>query len=396
MRLNTKPELSPKWWSAEKPAEIKGTELEKALQNAERALSDEKKKGDAASIEGCLSALEIVGKAVEKTINKECDPKKHKDAISVLKKFDDIIKAETKRLAEVQSKLSDENSEDEETNENKLFDKDYVCKMMQLMRSTGRELNFCFGLNTKTPADSQLLLCRKSKPEKLLRALKKTGEFNNRLLTYGTALPDSEDGQTLEFRLADSASEPPQILKLGREFLRSDKNLRFRKLKLVFPGGQTVEDMEADDENTDTAAGQSSNAQAQDDLNQELTTAKKLVTAWEETLKKVSDQIEKLREALQAQADPTLQNLSKGLGDVMNQFPDLDLSRLVDAAQANDRDAYNQTASQSAKEIRDVHELLAKGPLLSTIDQNPFVKTNVHTWVKAVLQRISDVLATAA
>ena len=396
MRLNSKPELSPKWWSSEKPAEIKGTELEKALQNAERALSDEKKKGDASSIEACLTALESVGKAVEKTIGKECDQKKHKDAISVLKKFDDIIKTETKRLAEVQSKLANEDSDDEEANESKLFDKDYICKMMQLMRSTGRELNFCFGLNTKTPSESQLLLCRKSKPEKLLRVLKKTGEFNNRLLTYGTALPDSEDGQTLVFRLADSASEPPQIIKLGREFLRSDKNLRFRKLKLVFPGGQTVEDLEADNEIPETAAGQSNNAQAQDDLTQELTTAKKLVTAWEETLNKVSDQIEKLREALQVHDDPNLQNLSEGLGNVMNQFPDLDLSRLVDAAQANDRAAYNQTAAQSAKEIREVHELLANGPLLSTIDQNPFVKTNVHTWVKAVLQRISDVLATAA
>ena len=35
----------------------------------------------------------------------------------------------------------------------------------------------------------------------------------------------------------------------------------------------------------------------------------------------------------------------------MDQFPDLDLSQLVDAANSGDRGAYQQTLTQSAKEI---------------------------------------------
>jgi hypothetical protein len=120
--------------------------------------------------------------------------------------------------------------------------------MMKLLKSTGKELNFGFGLDTKNPEASKLVITRKGKPERLFKALKKTGEFTNRLITYGTALPDPQDGKTLVFKLAESAGEPPQILKLGRRFLRADKALKFRKLKLILPGGQTFEDSEPDTE----------------------------------------------------------------------------------------------------------------------------------------------------
>jgi hypothetical protein len=297
-----------------------------------------------------------------------------------------------KRLEGVQSQLANTEDEDEEADDNRLFDTDYICKMMQLMRITGKELNFCFGLDTKSPEASQLLLCRRSKPDRLRKMLKGTGDFSNRLLTYGQALADPEDAQTLLFRLEENAGEPPQILKLGRKFLRSNKNLRFRKLKLVLPGGETIIDTDVDNDDAADAASLGGNAGTQDDLSQELATVNKLVNAWQETLTKVSEQIDKLCQSLEAQSDPALQGLSKGLGTVIDQFPDLDLNRLVDAAKANDRAAYDQTVKQTAKEIREVHNLLANGPLLSTIDENPFVKTNVHAWVNAVLQRISDVL----
>jgi hypothetical protein len=62
----------------------------------------------------------------------------------------------------------------------------------------------------------------------------------------------------------------------------------------------------------------------------------------------------------------------------MKQFPDLDLSKLEAAATSNDRAACNQTLSQTPKEVGDVHRMLADGRLLATIDEAPFVKTNVH------------------
>ena len=385
MKSTDKPEFSRKWWTSAKPADIKGSDLEKALQAAEKALNDEKK-GDAASIRACLEAIADVADAADKTINKECDKKQHKDEITVLKKFEDLVKAETKRLEQLEEKLAGE-GEDEEENDNKLFDQEYVCKMLKLMKSTGKQLNFGFGLNTNSPEASRLVLSRKGNCDMLNRLLKKTGEFSNRLLTFGHAMADPEDSNTLVLKLADGADEPPQMVKLGRKFLRSNKDYRFRKLKLIVPGGRVIVDDEPD---TDDAAG------GNDDLSRELDAINDLSNAWQNALQEVSAQIEELRKALAGQNEPALKTVREGLGNVVSQFPDLDLSRLIAAATANDRAAYNQTLKQSAKEITQVRNLLANGPILSTIDQNPFVKTSVHSIVDRVLRRIADELGVSA
>jgi hypothetical protein len=199
-----------------------------------------------------MAALRDLGGAVDRTLKKELDKKKHKDCITVLEKYDGLIKAELKRLEDSKLKLGKaaDQAEDgeEEEDENKLFDPEYRGKMIKLLKSGGKELRFGFGLNTQTPEASKLVLARKGNPERLFKILKRTGEFSNRLLTYGYAAPDPEQKKTLVFRLEESAGEPPQVIKLGRRFLRNDKNLYFRKLKLILPGGQTIEDTDPDPE----------------------------------------------------------------------------------------------------------------------------------------------------
>ena len=91
MKASSKPQLSTKWWASQKPAEIKGTDLETALEAAESALAAEKKKSDADSIDAACASLEQLESAVDKTIQKECDKKKHKDLIAALEKFDGLI-----------------------------------------------------------------------------------------------------------------------------------------------------------------------------------------------------------------------------------------------------------------------------------------------------------------
>jgi hypothetical protein len=261
MKASDKPQISKKWWTSEKPGDVKGVELEKALQAAEKALADEKKKSDPNLIDACMTMLRELCSAADKTIKKELDKKRHKDEITVLEKYDGLVKFEVKRLEEAKARLSasqngdGKNEDDEEENENKLFDKEYLFKMMKLLKSTGKELRFGFGLNTKAPENSTLLLARKGQPERLQKMLKSSGDFSNRLITYGIAKPDPQNGKVLIFQLTESAGEPPQILKLGRRFLRSDNNLKFRKLKLIV-GGRTFEDTEPDPENeAATAAG---------------------------------------------------------------------------------------------------------------------------------------------
>ena len=264
MKPSDKPEISKKWWMSEKPADIKGADLEKALANAEKALADEKKKSGADTIEAALAALTALDSVAEKTISKELDKKKHKDVITVLEKYSGLVEAESSRLEKLQEKGKkpagpgsgkdgDEEGDDEE-DEGKLFEKDYLYKMIKLMKSGGKELNFGFGLNTNAPESSKLLLKRKGKPEMLFKMLKRTGEFSNRTLVCGTALADPENGKVLMFRVAEG-DEPPQIIKLGRKFLRGDKSLKFRKLKVIFAGGKTLEDTEPDTEDQEVAAG---------------------------------------------------------------------------------------------------------------------------------------------
>jgi hypothetical protein len=252
MKANDKPQISKKWWTSEKPSDVKGADLEKALQAAEKALDDEKKKSDAESIDTCMAALRDLGGAVERTTRKELDKKKHKDCIAVLEKYDGLIKAELKRLEDAKAKLAHaaDQGEDgeEEEDENKLFDPEYRGKMIKLLKSGGKELRFGFGLNPQAPESSKLVLARKGNPDKLFKLLKRTGDYSNRTLTYGFAAPDAEQKKTLVFKLEESAGEPPQIIKLGRRFLRNDKSLYFRKLKLVLPGGQTIEDTDPDPE----------------------------------------------------------------------------------------------------------------------------------------------------
>jgi hypothetical protein len=389
MKATAKPELSKKWWTSEKPADIKRDSLTDALGAVEKALAEEKKKkGDEKAIQAALAACGELEDAVNKTIKNDCNPKTHKDVITVLKKYFPLIKDETSRLEKLLAEAGEgADGEDEEETDDKIFQPDYLYKMLKLLKSTGKELNFGFGLDTKNPEASKLVLTRKGKPDRLFKALKGTGAFSNRLITYGKAVPDAQDGKTLVFKLAESAGEPPQVLKLGRRFLRSDKGLKFRKLRLIMPGGQTFNDTEPDPEDMDAGvAGGTAN------LSKELAAVQSLEAAWKKTLSDVSAQIDKLRKAIDGENQPLLHTVSEGLAKLMDEFPDLDLSKLSDAAKSNDRAAYDRTLSQTAEEIGDVYEMLAEGPLLSTIDENPFVKTTVHPTVKSMLERVSSEL----
>ncbi len=168
MKASDKPEISKKWWTSEKPSDVEGKDLVKALDAAEKALADADKKKDPAAIDACLTALKGVESAADKTIKKECDKKKHKDVIAVLEKYSGLIKSESSRLDDLKKKAAkgaaaaEANGEDgEEEDEGKLFEPDYLHKMVKILKSTGKELNFGFGLDSKNPAGSKLLLAQR-------------------------------------------------------------------------------------------------------------------------------------------------------------------------------------------------------------------------------------------
>jgi hypothetical protein len=412
MKVSDKPQISKKWWTSEKPADVKGTDLEKALQAAEKAQADEKKKSDAASIDAFLAAIADLEAAVDKTVKKELDKKKHKDVIAVLEKFYDLADAETKRLEDAKEKLAGEGDEDaeEEETENKLLEPDYLYKMIKLMKGGGKDLRFGFGLNTQTPESSKLVLSRKGKPEMLFKLLKRGGEFSNRTLTYGFAAPDPEQKKTLVFRLEESAGEPPQVIKLGRRFLRNDKKLYFRKLKVVMPGGQTFEDNEPDLEDTEgteaaaaaaapgtaggaaaaapgTAAGGA--AAAAGDLQQRLRSAATAGQIWSRSQQTAASQIEQLRRELNAFDDPDVVSVRDRLANVLDRFPKLDFDSL---ARSTDAAAFDRTFATTKAGIAQWRQALERDPALRAIDENPFSPTQVVSTLGDALTRIAGEL----
>src|SRR3954451_18782405 len=217
--MSIKPEISKKWWTAEKPNDIKGQDLEKALASAEKALAEVKKKRDAESIDACLAALEAVGTAATKTIKKECDKKKHKDIISALEGFDDLIEEQSEKMEELKVSSNESDKDEEDGDDEKgVLKPEYLARMIKLLRG-GEELQFCFGLNKTAPTDSRLVFCNKRKPEPRHKILKGTGDFSNRLITFGHA---ARDGKTLQFVLAEEAKEPSQIVKLAKQYLKGN------------------------------------------------------------------------------------------------------------------------------------------------------------------------------
>jgi hypothetical protein len=107
MKATDKPEISSQWWKKNRPDDIEGKELERALVRAEEALAAADKKKDGDSINVARSALGGLGNAVGRTIKDECEKTRHKDVIKVLERYEDLLKAKTKSLVPQKSGKGD-------------------------------------------------------------------------------------------------------------------------------------------------------------------------------------------------------------------------------------------------------------------------------------------------
>lgn len=127
-------------------------------------------------------------------------------------------------------------------------------------------------------------------------------------------------------------------------------------------------------------------------LQAEQAKAEQLSQKWSSVLKDVAKQVDGLRKALQVENDPAHLAVREGLATVMTRFPDLDLGKLAVAARSGDQSAYDQVLQQTRAEIGECRNILQTGPILSTIDRNPFRPTTVHKVVRAALDEIEGAL----
>jgi hypothetical protein len=141
------------------------------------------------------------------------------------------------------TRSSDENpiapengGEEVEPSDDKLFDHDYLKTCIKRLRK--KPMQFGFGLANR-PEDCVLVLKPKGQAKQLSTLIRR--EKSLRKVTFGVACADKNDPATLVFEL--EGKQLPGLAKKGRKFLRAQKLLPFRDLKLVV-GGRVVEDIQ--------------------------------------------------------------------------------------------------------------------------------------------------------
>lgn len=134
------------------------------------------------------------------------------------------------------------------------------------------------------------------------------------------------------------------------------------------------------------------------DLSRECAEAQRFHSAWQQALDEVASQVTNICRAIEPKCDqPAWAALHRALQqycgreNVRREFPDLDLSKLVDAATADDRAQYEAILEQSAREVQQAREELRElRPLLNGLDNNPFgVACNADDTVTRVLEEIA-------
>jgi hypothetical protein len=419
MKSSDKPVISKKWWTKEKPADIKGADLEKALGVCEKALDDAKKKKDAESIDAALEALDDLDEAVDSTV-KECEKKKLKDVVTVLEKFEKLIDGERADLEKLKGALEQESGEEESDDDAKgVLKEEYRARMIKMLRA-GEQLQFCLGLNKQTPAESFLLLCNKRKPERLQKILKQTGDFSTRLLTFGTV---KADGKILDLSLADNSKEPAQIAKTSKEYFKSHRDLKFRKVR-VHSAGQTFEEEDPEEQAASGVAGsagagkngspqngaaagneQNGNARQQAQGDADQTNKRKLFAQakakWMAARDKAERDLEVVKDGVRdhylndvdqfpiavaklKELDEIFDNLNHDLRDALDEYVHTPL---------NKKDLLEQHAASARQIVDTFADYVEASDLLTAIDQKEFADVQIKAPLSAALRELEKTLA---
>jgi hypothetical protein len=406
MKSSDKPEISKKWWTKEKPSEIKGNDLEKALASCESALADVKKKENEDTVAAALESLKELSGAVDDTV-KECEKKKLKDVATVLGKFDKLISDKTKDLEKcqaAQAKESEGEEEDEEEGKT-VFKEEYLARMIKMLRG-GEALQFAIGLNKQTPAESRLVLCNKRKSERLHKMLKQQGEFSNRLMTHGSA---TGEGKILQLTLSDDAKEPSQIVKTAKGFFRNHKDLKYRKIRII-AGGQTFEEDMPEDENVPpgrVAAGENKggagnghpNGSPADPNKRKLFVQAK--SKWMKARDKAEQDLEVVKDGIRdhyiddveqypiavkklKELDDIFENLSHDLRDALDNYVHTPL---------NKKQQLEELAASARQLVDKFADYVEGSQLLTAIDQKEFADVQIKAPLSAALRELEKTLA---
>ena len=413
-------ELKKKWWVANRPSNVKGLELEKALGVVEQAHADK--------LPEALSALSAaIGKACA-----ELDKKTHKDLLKKLAALEVIASDEAKKLstaaakvksaaaiaakAETKAALRSETSEDDEPSEDRLFDPEL--HRSTLKRALRQAVVFAFAVGSK-PENRVLALGARGNPTTFARLTKAKG--GGVKVCYGRA--QAGEGESNKLVLTLDSPAVPGTVKALRAYLKEHKITLFRKIAVVV-NGEEEESEGWDDEAPDEEAALEANAtpsppaaatnakeastpepaptpQEMELLNDRRQEFKKARAAWvavktraEEDLEKVKDgaqmayladseQFPKIVAGCKA-IDTILDNLDDALRDTLDQFASTPLR--------NQR-KLRALAATAAEVLERYQKFVAGNAVMQGIDEKEFADVRVHAPVMKALRDLRKALA---
>jgi hypothetical protein len=266
------------------------------------------------------------------------------------------------------------------------------------------------GLDKQAPENSSLVLCKKRQPERLYKILKGTGDFSKRLMTFGTI---TGDGKILDLKLADNAKEPAQILKTAKLYLRSNRDLKFRKIRVHVAGeifdddnpdvdGQGDQDAPppgrvATDEENGSTRQQAEGAKR--DPNRRLFVQAR--TKWTAARNKAERDLEVVKDGIRdhylndteqfpiaiaklKELDEIFDNLNHELRDALDSYVH---------TPANKKHLLEERAASARQIVDTFADYVEASPLLTAIDQKEFADVQIKAPLSAALRELEKSLA---
>lgn len=400
--------LQKKWWLANRPRNVKGAELEKALGVVEQANADK-----------LAAALAAVSPAIAKACA-ELDKKVHKDLLKDLAALEDLAAAEGRKLLAVakakvaasKAEPKAEASDDDEPTEDKLFDPEVQRSVLK--RAVRQSLVFAFSVGSK-PENRVMALAVRGNPMAYARLTR--SRSGGAKVCFGRA--HAAEGETNKLVLALESVPVAGTVKAMRAYLREHKITLFRKIAVVVDGEENESegwDEELPETATtlerspppvpvaaedDSAADVPPTAQQIVVLDDRRREFKKARAAWvqvkaraEEDLEKVKDgahmayladkaQFPKIVAGCQA-IDDILDNLDDDLRDTLDRYASTPLRQ---------QKKLNALAATAIEVLDRYQKFVAGNAMMRAIDQREFADVAVHAPVTKALGDLRKALA---
>jgi hypothetical protein len=425
-------ELNRKWWNANRPKDVKGPELEKALAAVEQAGDDDRaaalsavpgavarvSKGlDKKAQKDLLKSLEMLGAMAEAEAKKAATVAAAKAKTATEAKAKAALEAKARSASEAKARDAGAAEEEEETPDAKLTDPAYLSKTIK--KAVRIPLLFAFAMGSK-PEGCALALHVRGNPRKLLQlATTRSGALKG---CFGRAQAAEDDPRTLTLSL-----EGPLVsglVRAMRKYFQLHGISQFRKIRVLVDGQEAETETAEDEMPPDAARGSASAASAPPPAASAAAPAAEppsapLTPKQVEVLDDRRREFKKARAAWVAvknQAEMDLEKVKDGARTMYmadaKQFPKIDqgckdIDSILDNLDDELRDTLDQYASTplrnqarlqklaaTATEILDRYRTYVAGnAVMKAIDMKEFANVTIHAPVLKALNDLRKALS---